>query len=63
MSVIIHLNPVDTGTELSVHTMHGSMKEQQKHAQLGFEERWSSALDRLTALHQPALQSVAASES
>tara|TARA_Y100001960_G_scaffold334206_1_gene447720 strand:- start:68732 stop:68863 length:132 start_codon:yes stop_codon:yes gene_type:complete len=43
--------------------MHGSMKEQQKHAQLGFEERWSSALDRLTALHQPALQSVAASES
>ncbi len=52
VTVIIHLNTVDTGTQISVHTMHGSMKEQQEHAQLGFHERWSSALDQLTALYQ-----------
>lgn len=45
----ITLEPVDRGTRYTARVMHANTEDREAHAQMGFAEGWSTALDQLVA--------------
>lgn len=50
MTGVIELEPVAGGTRYRAMALHGSAEVRTRHAEMGFEQGWSAALDQMVAL-------------
>jgi hypothetical protein len=49
-TTVIMLGPRGAGAKYTAIALHRDQAEREKHAQMGFHEDWSAALDQLAAL-------------